>query len=152
MSDSTATERAGITDRLMASVYTLVYDGHCRVCTRIANRLRKWDHRRQIEVVPFQDAGVMARFPWISPPAFADAIQLIGPGGDTWQGSAAVERLMNVLPRARWIAWMFRIPFGRTIADRFYRWFARNRYRLGCSDHCASRPPNVDPQRPQASK
>ena len=28
----------------------------------------------------------------------------------------------------------------RVIADRFYRWFARNRYRLGCGAHCQSRP------------
>jgi predicted DCC family thiol-disulfide oxidoreductase YuxK len=28
----------------------------------------------------------------------------------------------------------------RTATDKFYRWFARNRYRLGCGEHCAYRP------------
>jgi predicted DCC family thiol-disulfide oxidoreductase YuxK len=28
--------------------------------------------------------------------------------------------------------------------DRFYRWFARNRYRLGCGEHCAVRPADLD--------
>jgi predicted DCC family thiol-disulfide oxidoreductase YuxK len=31
----------------------------------------------------------------------------------------------------------------RTIADRFYRWFAKNRYRMGCGEHCQSRPLDV---------
>jgi len=124
--------------------YTLVYDGMCRVCNRLANVLRRWDRQREIEVVPSQTTGVMARFPWIPPRAFAEAIQLVGPGGATWQGAAAVERLLDILPRGGWIAWIFKIPFVRTLADKFYRWFARNRYHLGCGEHCVSRPLSVD--------
>ncbi len=123
--------------------YTLVYDGMCRMCTRLSNVLKKWDGRRQIEVVPSQETGVMARFPWIPARAYAEAIQLVGPGGETWQGAAAIEQLLNVLPRGRWIAWIFRIPFVRALADRVYRWVARNRYRLGCGEHCQSRPLNI---------
>lgn len=123
--------------------YTLVYDGMCRMCTRLSKVLEKWDGRRQIEVVPSQATGVMARFPWIPLRAYAEAIQLVGPGGETWQGAAAVEQLLNVLPRGRWISWVFRIPYVRALADRVYRWVARNRYRLGCGDHCQSRPLNV---------
>jgi len=118
--------------------YTLVYDGMCRMCTRLSNVLRKWD-KGEIEVVPSQHAGVQARFPWIPARAYAEAIQLVGPGGQTWQGSAAVEQLLNILPRGRWIAWIFRIPYMRTLADKLYRWVARNRYHLGCGEHCQSR-------------
>ena len=124
----------------MGRAYTLVFDGMCRVCTRLANVLRKWDTHRAIEVVPSQANGVMARFPWIPARAFSEAIQLVGPGGDTWQGAAAIEKLLDILPRGRWIAWIFRIPYVRVLADRFYRWFARNRYHLGCGDHCVARP------------
>jgi predicted DCC family thiol-disulfide oxidoreductase YuxK len=122
--------------------YTVVYDGTCKVCTRLSNVLRRWD-RGQLEVVASQAPGVMARFPWIPAKAYAEALQLIGPGGKTWQGSAAVEQLLNVLPRGRLISWIFQIPFIRVLADRFYRWFARNRYHLGCGAHCQSRPLNV---------
>jgi predicted DCC family thiol-disulfide oxidoreductase YuxK len=117
-------------------MFTLIYDGDCRVCARSVNIVRRWDTRREIEVVAYQDVGVMARFPWIPASAFADAIQLVGPGGVTWQGVAAVERLLDVVPRGRWIAWIFKIPFARTAAEKFYRWFARNRYRFGCGAHC----------------
>lgn len=123
--------------------YTLVFDGLCRMCTRLAKMLRKWDKRSNVEVVASQARGVMARFPWIPREAYAEAIQLVGPGGETWQGAEAVEKLLGVLPRGKWIAWIFHIPFARAIADRIYRWIARNRYRLGCGDHCQSRPLNV---------
>jgi predicted DCC family thiol-disulfide oxidoreductase YuxK len=122
--------------------YTVVYDGTCKVCGRLANVLRRWEDGN-LEVVPFQAAGVMARFPWIPAAAYAQALQLIGPGGRTWQGAAAIEQLLNILPRGRLISWVFRIPFARRLADRFYRWFARNRYKLGCGEHCQSRPMNV---------
>jgi predicted DCC family thiol-disulfide oxidoreductase YuxK len=123
--------------------YTCVYDGDCKVCTRLAHRLIMWDRRREIEVVPSTAPGVTARFPWIPPRAYAEALQLVGPGGQTWQGAAAIEQLLNILPRGRLVAWVFHLPFVRRIADRFYKWFARNRYRLGCGEHCQSRPLDV---------
>jgi predicted DCC family thiol-disulfide oxidoreductase YuxK len=116
--------------------YTLVYDGECQVCNRLVARLRLWDHRQAIELVPSQAAGVMDRFSWIPPSAFKEAMQLVREDGATWQGAAALEELLGVLPRGRWIAWIFTIPFARSIADKFYRSFARNRYRLGCGAHC----------------
>jgi predicted DCC family thiol-disulfide oxidoreductase YuxK len=67
-------------------------------------------------------------------------VQLVGPGGTTWQGAAAIERLLDVLPRGGLLGWVFSVPFVRALADRFYRWFARNRYRLGCGEHCALKP------------
>jgi predicted DCC family thiol-disulfide oxidoreductase YuxK len=119
--------------------YTVVFDGQCKVCNRLARMLRKWDRYREFEVVSSQTPGVQARFPWIPPRAYVEALQLVGPGGRTWQGAAAVEQLLDVLPKGKLLSWIFSIPFMRGLADRFYRWFARNRYRLGCGDHCQSR-------------
>jgi predicted DCC family thiol-disulfide oxidoreductase YuxK len=119
--------------------YTLVFDGDCRVCMRLCRVVARWDRDEQLEIVPSQQQGVMARFPWIPPRAYADALQLVAADGTTWQGAAAIEELLDVLPRGRWIAWIFKVPFVRTVADRFYRWFARNRYHLGCGTHCRSR-------------
>jgi predicted DCC family thiol-disulfide oxidoreductase YuxK len=124
--------------------YTCVYDGTCKVCTRLAHVLERWDRRHEIEVVPSQNAGVTARFPWIPARAYAEALQLVGPGGHTWQGAAAIEQLLHVLPKGALVAWIFKIPFVRPLADRIYRWFARNRYHLGCGEHCQSRPLDVE--------
>lgn len=123
------------------AAYTVVFDGDCRVCTRIAGVLREWDREQALDVVSSQEPGVMARFPWIPARAYADALQLIGADGTTWAGAPAIEQLLGVLPRGRWVSWLFRIPFARVLADRFYRWFARNRHRLGCGAHCPSGPP-----------
>jgi predicted DCC family thiol-disulfide oxidoreductase YuxK len=128
---------------VLGRAYTVVYDGDCKVCTRLAKALRQWDRRRDLDVVSSQQQGVMARFPWIPPRAYAEALQLVAADGTTWQGAAAIEKLLDVLPRGRWMSWVFRIPWARTLADRFYRWFARNRYRLGCGTHCRSRPLDV---------
>ena len=123
--------------------FTVVYDVDCRVCTRLANSLRKLDRERRLEVMPSQTPGLHARFPWIPVTAYADALQLVSPGGETWQGAVAVERILDLLPRGFLLSWLFKLPFARAIADRFYRWFARNRYRLGCGDHCQYRPADV---------
>jgi predicted DCC family thiol-disulfide oxidoreductase YuxK len=121
---------------VLGRAYTVVFDGDCRVCTKFTNVLRSWDHDASLEIVAVQQPGVAARFPWIPDRAYAEALQLIAADGTTWQGSAALEQLLDVLPRGRWIAWIFRIPYARTVADRFYRWFARNRYHMGCGTHC----------------
>lgn len=124
--------------------YTCVYDGMCKVCTRLSHVLEKWDRHHILEVVPSQASGVMARFPWIPAHAYAEALQLIGPGGETWSGAAAIEKLLDILPKGRLISWIFKIPFARPLADRFYRWFARNRYKLGCGEHCQLRTPDIE--------
>jgi predicted DCC family thiol-disulfide oxidoreductase YuxK len=123
----------------MGRPYTVVYDGACKVCGRLVAVLRSWDRNGELEIVPSQGTGVRARFPWIPERAYAESVQLIGPGGRTWQGAAAIEQLLNVLPKGRFFSWVFAIPFVRPLAERFYRWFARNRYRLGCGEHCQYR-------------
>lgn len=123
--------------------FTVVYDGHCKVCTRMAGLLRKWDRDHLLEVVPSQAPGVMARFPWIPSHAYAEALQMVAVDGETWSGAAAIEHLLDVLPKGKLVSWLFKLPFARALADRFYRWFARNRYRLGCGDHCLTRPADV---------
>jgi predicted DCC family thiol-disulfide oxidoreductase YuxK len=124
--------------------YTCVYDGRCKVCGRLAKALRKWDVTHQIEVVASQAPGVQARFPWIPARAYVEALQLVGPDGTTWQGAAAIEQLLEILPKGRFISWLFKIPFVRPLADRIYKWFARNRYKLGCGEHCQLRPPDLE--------
>ena len=125
--------------------YTVIYDGNCGVCSRSVKLLTKWDRNRVLEIIPSQTPGVCERFPWIPPRAYVESIQVIRcSDGRTWQAAAALEELLNVLPKGRLISWLFSIPFARPLADRFYRWFARNRYRMGCGDHCAVRNADLD--------
>jgi predicted DCC family thiol-disulfide oxidoreductase YuxK len=121
--------------------YTVIYDGDCRVCGRIVDVLTRWDRNRELEIVASQDPGVHERFPWIQPRAYVESMQVIRTSdGKTWEGAAALEELLDVLPKGRLISWMFEVPLVRPLVGSFYRWFARNRYRLGCGEHCAVRP------------
>jgi predicted DCC family thiol-disulfide oxidoreductase YuxK len=124
--------------------YTVVYDGHCTVCTRIVEVLRSWDGEDMLDIVASQAPGVQARFPWIPAGAYAESVQVIAPDGKTFQGAAAVEELLRVLPRGKFVSWIFFVPGIRGIAERLYRWIARNRYKLGCGDHCQRRPEHLN--------
>jgi len=124
--------------------WTVVYDGQCKVCNRLVKLLRRWDRHGEIEVIPFQNTTVLDRFPWIPAAAYAQAMQLIGPGGQTWQGGYAIEKLLDILPWGGLLGWAFKLPFFGELFNRFYRWFARNRYKFGCGEHCALRPQQLD--------
>jgi len=125
--------------------YTVIYDGHCKVCGRLVALLTKWDRRKDLEIIPSQTPGVHARFPWIPARAYIESVQVIrNSDGRTWQAAGALEELLDVLPKGWLLSWLFKIPFMRPLADRFYRWFARNRYKLGCGDHCQVRDLDLD--------
>lgn len=124
--------------------FTLVYDGACRVCRHIVDALRVWNRAHEICMVPSQTPGVREKFPWIPDHAYAESVQLIGPGGQTCQGADAFRKLLHILPGGQLFAWTFRLPFVPEGAERFYRWFARNRYKLGCGKHCAYRPLDLE--------
>jgi predicted DCC family thiol-disulfide oxidoreductase YuxK len=124
--------------------WTLVYDGQCQVCGRFVRVLERWDRRKQVEALPSQNPCVAARFPWIPREAYGEAMQLIGPHGHTTQGAEAIEVLLGILPKGWMLRWIFKLPFVGWMADKLYRWFARNRYRFGCGEHCGTRPSRLD--------
>jgi predicted DCC family thiol-disulfide oxidoreductase YuxK len=121
----------------LSAAYTVVYDGTCNVCTKFIDALTKLDRQHQLEILPSQTAGLAMRFAWIPDHAYSESIQVIRRAdGRTWQGAAAIEQLLDALPKGGMVSWIFRVPFMRPIAERFYRWFARKRYKFGCNEHC----------------
>lgn len=125
--------------------YTVIYDGHCKVCDRLVKLLTKWDRGHDLEIIPSETPGLHARFPWIPARAYVESVQVIrNSDGRTWQAAGALEELLNGLPKGWLISWLFSIPFVRPLADRFYKWFALNRYKLGCGEHCQVRELDLD--------
>lgn len=122
--------------------FTVIYDGACGVCARSMRLLDRWDGTDRFEIAPYQDHGVRQRFPGIPTSDFESSWQVVGPDGGRWQGAAAVERVLALLPRGGWFSWIFRIPLVRPAAERLYRWFARNRRRFGCGEHCSLEAPS----------
>ena len=116
--------------------YTVVYDGNCNVCRRIVSVLERRDKGNRLEIIPSTAAQASGLFPWIPPAAYAQSLQVIRKTDNhTWQGAAAVEQLLDVLPKGRFVSWIFSVPFARPVAEKLYRAFAKNRYRLGCKLH-----------------
>jgi predicted DCC family thiol-disulfide oxidoreductase YuxK len=121
--------------------YTVIYDGHCGICTKLVTRLTALDRHNVFEIVPSQLSGVPARFPWISPQSYADSLQLVRASDRrTWEGAAAVEQIIRQLNSGWTVSWMFSLPFARRIAERSYRWVADHRGELGCGEHCRLHP------------
>ena len=88
--------------------WTVVYDGQCKVCGRLVKLLDRWDTRDEIETIPFQNTTVLDRFPWIPGEAYAQAMQLVGPGGQTWQGG--YHRAVAEGPSFAGAGWAFKSP------------------------------------------
>lgn len=117
--------------------WTLLFDGECRVCRRAVQGLRHLDRDGRVDPLPYQDPDVGRRFAWIPTEDLERAMHLVSPEGDAWAGAAALERLLTLLPGGPGWRLLFRVPLVRPLADRLYRWVARNRHKLGCGAHCS---------------
>jgi predicted DCC family thiol-disulfide oxidoreductase YuxK len=110
---------------------TLVYDGDCSFCRLWIERWRALTGER-VQYAPFQ--RVSARFPEISPEAFARAVQLILPGGEVFSAAHAVFRALAFARGCAWMLWVYEhVPGAAFIAEFFYGFVARHRnslYRL----------------------
>jgi predicted DCC family thiol-disulfide oxidoreductase YuxK len=116
--------------------WTVLYDGDCNFCRRTVRRLQRLDRDDRLALVPYQDREVAEFFAWLSRDALEDTLHVVSPAGEVWTGARAVERLVPLLRGGRVPALIFRLPLVRPLADRVYRWIARNRHRLGCGEHC----------------
>jgi predicted DCC family thiol-disulfide oxidoreductase YuxK len=105
---------------------TLVYDGSCGLCTDAARLVRRWDRGGRLDVAPFQDAALLARF-GIAVPAYAAAIHLLLPDGRVFVGADAVPPLVRMLPGRRWLGWPWAVPGVPRLARRLYAAIAARR-------------------------
>jgi predicted DCC family thiol-disulfide oxidoreductase YuxK len=105
---------------------TLIYDGECGFCQRAVDLVRRRDRERRLALIPFQDQARVAAF-GIPLPALAAAMHLLLPDGRVFAGADAAPEILRLLPRWRWLAWLFRVPGVLPAARRVYGWIARRR-------------------------
>ena len=120
----------------------LVFDGDCGFCRTWVARWRRAVGER-IDYEPYQTAA--ARFPAMPRRQFRDAVQLIMPDGDVFQGAEAVLRSLALAPdRAAFRWWLIAyatVPGCRPVADWTYRWVAGHRPMLSRLTHFWLGPP-----------
>jgi predicted DCC family thiol-disulfide oxidoreductase YuxK len=134
----------------------LLYDGHCRLCTGGAQRLARWARPGSVELLDFQQPGVLDRFPGLTHAQCMQAMQFVGQDGQVRRGVDAIVATLRT--RGWWFGWtrVYRVSGVRFLADRVYAWVARNRYRLmghaECSNGACGLPPRAAPRAEHADR
>ena len=108
---------------------TVLYDGACNLCRASVARVRRMDPRARIELLDLHDAGVAGRFPQVNLDEAMRLMQAVDPGGRVYSGADAWAQIGLALPGWKRIAWLLLVPGIHFVAQHFYAWVARNRYR-----------------------
>lgn len=132
--------------------HVVLFDGKCRFCRAQVQNLLRFAQRDSIEVLSFQDDGVLAQFPGVSYDACLRAMHLIRPDGRVYSGFEAAAQAVATRRGIGWIAYAYYLPFIHFACDTVYALIAANRYRLmgeaaaagdceegTCSQHAAFR-------------
>lgn len=108
----------------------LLYDGHCRFCQAGARRIVALARPGHIDMVNFQEAGALDRFPGLSHDMCMQQMYLITPNGRAIGGFEAAVVAVATRRWIGWIAYLYYTPGLRWLFDRLYVFIARNRYRI----------------------
>ena len=122
---------------------TFLYDGACAICAAESARLRRWNERKA--TLRFVDISTPGFDPMLYGKTMAELmgrVHAFRPDGEVLIGMDAIRAAYEEVG----LGWLLRPtnwPGLRLLFDRFYLWFARNRYRLSrpvrCDDRrCAS--------------
>jgi predicted DCC family thiol-disulfide oxidoreductase YuxK len=98
---------------------TLVYDGECDFCTRLAQWVGRHDHRGRVVVRPNQDAGVESL--GLTRDELDRASWAIEKGGRRFEGAAAINRVLRELGgRWRLLGSLYLVPPIGWLEDMYY--------------------------------
>jgi predicted DCC family thiol-disulfide oxidoreductase YuxK len=108
---------------------TVLYDAHCRLCTRIAARLASMDRHDRLRFVPLQSA------PDDRPEVRALAtsrdlsatLHVVDEDGRWVAGGEAMVRVWEQVPALRPLARFARLPLVRSLVEPAYRFVAAHR-------------------------
>ena len=130
---------------------TVIYDGDCGICTRLAGFVRR-RLRPDAEVRSSQELELEVGLEsyGVTEADCAEALQYVTASGRVHSAQDAVARLLLVSrPWWRPAGLVLLVPGVNALAGVVYRWVARNRYRLpGASDACAVPPADAPAPRP----
>jgi predicted DCC family thiol-disulfide oxidoreductase YuxK len=126
---------------------TLIYDGDCGICTRLAGFVRRRLHP-DADVAASQELDLAAH--GVTEEQCAEALQFVTADGRVHAAQDAVAHLLLVSRRVwRPAGHVLLLPGVNGLAGLVYRWVARNRYRLpGASEACAVPPVGTGEPRP----
>ena len=106
---------------------TLLYDGECEFCTRLARWVERRDARGRITARPNQEPGLIESV-GLSRAEVDRSVWAVEMGGRRYEAAGAVNRVLVELGGG-WAAlgWLYRVPGIRQVQDAYYRRVARRR-------------------------
>jgi predicted DCC family thiol-disulfide oxidoreductase YuxK len=110
--------------------YAVLYDGHCKFCTAQSKRLSALARPGSLEMLNFQEPGVLDRFPGLTHEACMQAMHLVTPTGRVYRGFEAAVQAVATRPVLGLLAYTYYLPGLRQLCDWFYDRLAASRYRL----------------------
>ncbi|MDX1943989.1 MAG: DUF393 domain-containing protein [Pirellulaceae bacterium] len=108
----------------------VIYDGHCKFCTRQIERLAKWDRKGQLAFLSLHVSEVAKRFPDLTYDQLMEQMYVVDRTGRKHCGAAAFRYLTTRLPRLYSLAPLMHIPFSLPLWQWGYRKLAKHRYML----------------------
>ncbi len=110
--------------------YVVLYDGLCRFCQAGAKQLAALARPGALDLVNYQEPGVLDRFPGVPLEACQRQMHLITPDGRVFGGfEAAVQAVATRRGLGR-LAYVYYLPGLRHLLDFFYAQVAAHRYRI----------------------
>jgi predicted DCC family thiol-disulfide oxidoreductase YuxK len=105
---------------------TVFYDVDCGVCWAVVRVLARMDVHHRLRWVPNSELGALPK--GVDPELLDRTMLVLDPATDRrWTRAAAFAEIFGALPFGRLWAWPMQLPGVRTLADRAYDLFARNR-------------------------
>jgi predicted DCC family thiol-disulfide oxidoreductase YuxK len=106
---------------------TLIYDGDCEFCTRLARWVERRDRRERVSVRANQQAGLIDSV-GLTREEVGRAAWAVESGGRKFEGAAAINRVLRELGGGwRLLGSLYLVPPARWAEDRYYRRVARRR-------------------------
>ncbi len=114
----------------------VIFDGECRICTAQIRRLSRFDWGGRLAYLSLHDPAVAERYPDLTHEALMADMYVVDQQGRRHRGAAAIRYLSGRLPTLWWLAPVLYFPGSLPVWQRFYRMFAKRRYRFGRIESC----------------
>jgi predicted DCC family thiol-disulfide oxidoreductase YuxK len=118
----------------------VLYDDECPMCSFYIRVLSRLDWLGRLTLLPMSSPAASSIAKGITPEALEEAMHTVSPDGRVRRAAAAVRHIAIRVPLLFPLALLLWIPGVMPVAERVYRWVARNRYGLsrwiGCKQSC----------------
>ncbi|MDY6928864.1 MAG: DUF393 domain-containing protein [Pseudomonadota bacterium] len=108
---------------------TIFYDGGCPLCAIEMRHLKRLNEDNKLRFVDIMAADFAQRYPELDWQALNDRIHAMRVDGTMLIGLDVTYEAWRLVGKG-WLYAPLRWPLIKPLADRFYLWFAKHRYRI----------------------